>query len=447
MANYIIMPKVGVAMEEGTINEWFVKEGDSVNRGDMIIDIETDKTSMEVESEYSGTILKILHEEGATLPVTVPIAIIGESGEDISSLIAETAGEAGASAAEVIEDFNEKRFEPVEDQQIINIVPGAAAVSNAANVKATPAARYFAKSRGIDLTAVVPSGKKGEVTMHDINAAAGGTKASPLAGRIAAEQRIDLAGIQGSGYGGKIMKHDLPQRSYASAGSADAEDTRVKLTKIQEITGHRMVKSHTEIPSVTHNIRADVTEMLANRERLNEIVESKFTINDFVLAAVIRALQDNPRLNSVLDGNEVVYKSSVHLGLAVATPKGLLVPVIRNAQRMRLTELATAARDLTVRGRDSKLLPDELSGSTFSVSNVGMFGINSFTPIINQPEAAILGVCAVEDQVKIIDGGVVSRKTIGLSLTYDHRIVDGAEASIFLKTMRDYLEAPLSMLV
>lgn len=447
MANIIIMPKVGVAMEEGTIIDWFVKEGDTVTRGDIILDIETDKSSMEIESEYSGTILKIFHDKGAVLPVTVPIAVIGEPGEDVGALITGAGSATTGTASPVFDDVNEERFEPVDGKKIINNTPAAAVEEGVANIKTTPAARYFAKQNGIDLSTIVPSGKSREITMKDLTAATTGRKTSPLAGRIAADKGIVLGSIEGSGHAGKVMKADLPAGRSEATATESATDIRVKLTKIQEITGHRMVKSHTEIPDVTHNIKADVTEMLELRARLNEKTEHKFTINDIVLAAIVKALRDNPRLNSVLDGNEVVYKSSVHLGLAVATPKGLLVPVIWNAQTMSLSVLAAASRDLTVRGREGKLLPDELSGSTFSVSNVGMFGINSFTPIINQPEAAILGVCAVEDQVKIIDGNVVNRKVMGLSLTYDHRIVDGAEASIFLKDLRDYLEAPLTILV
>lgn len=162
---------------------------------------------------------------------------------------------------------------------------------------------------------------------------------------------------------------------------------------------------------------------------------------------MVKAIKDNPRINSILDGDELIYKGAVHLGLAVATPKGLLVPVLWDAQDLTLSGMAARARDLTVRGREGQLKHDELSGSTFTISNVGMFGINSFTPIINQPEAAILGVCAIEDQLKMIDGEIVNRKVMGLSLTYDHRIVDGAEASVFLKGVKDYLESPLTVLV
>jgi pyruvate dehydrogenase E2 component (dihydrolipoamide acetyltransferase) len=208
-----------------------------------------------------------------------------------------------------------------------------------------------------------------------------------------------------------------------------------------------MLQSHLEIPTVTINTEADVTLMLEIRSQMNEKMEHHYTINDFVLKAVVRALEETPRVNSVLDGAELIYKGAINLGVAVATPRGLLVPVIRNAGGLSLTHLSSAAADLAGRGREGKLDAGDLEGGTFTVSNVGMFGITSFSPIINQPEAAILGVCAVAEKPAIIDNEVVAVKTMGLSLTFDHRIVDGAEACQFLKTIREFLEEPYTMLV
>ena len=448
MANYIIMPKVGVDMEEGTVNEWKVKEGDSVKKGDMILEIETDKSAMDLESDYEGTILKILYEEGAELPVVTPIAIIGEPGEDISEMLSNVPKSSGSEID--YECVVEERFEPIPDEPVTP--PAVVSVPEDVRfIKATPAARYLAKTKNLDLAGVQPSGRSGEIVLEDVETALAGTKATPLAGRIAASKGIDLAGVDGSGHGGKVTKGDLAGIGSAAAQSyapqAAVADTRVKLTKIEKITGKRMLQSHQEIPSVTENIRIDVTEMLSVRKRINETLENKITINDFVLAALVKAIKENPRVNSVLDGDEMIYKGSVHLGLAVATEKGLVVPVLRDTQNLSLSSLSAVARDAAVRGREGTLLPDELSGSTFTVSNVGMFGINSFSPIINQPEAAILGVCAIEDQLKLDGEKVVNTKVLGLSLTFDHRIIDGAVAAVFLKCLKDYLESPLTVLV
>ncbi|MDR2739573.1 MAG: 2-oxo acid dehydrogenase subunit E2, partial [Treponema sp.] len=230
-------------------------------------------------------------------------------------------------------------------------------------------------------------------------------------------------------------------------GPAPKADTRVPLTNIQRITGKRMLESRLTIPDVTQNTRADVTKMLALRKELNENPGIKITVNDFILIAVAKALETNPRLNSVLDGNELIYKGSINLGMAVATERGLLVPVIRNARALSLRQLSARAADLAGRAREGRLKAEEMDGGTFTVSNVGMFGVTAFTPIINPPEAAILGVCSVEDELRLEGEKTVSRKILGLSLTFDHRIVDGAEAAVFIKTLKDLLESPVVILV
>jgi pyruvate dehydrogenase E2 component (dihydrolipoamide acetyltransferase) len=213
-----------------------------------------------------------------------------------------------------------------------------------------------------------------------------------------------------------------------------------------------MTESRQTIPEVTSHIRADVTDMLILRKELNNSLSvtgkpGKITINDFVLAATVKALLAYPRLNSVLDGNNLIYKGNINLGMATATKRGLVVPVIHNAQDYPLLSLSLKAAELSAKARDGSLKSEEMTGGTFTVSNIGMFGITSFTPIINSPEAAILGVCAVEDQVKLDGEKVVNRKIIGISLAFDHRIIDGAESSLFLKEIKDILEMPLLMLL
>jgi pyruvate dehydrogenase E2 component (dihydrolipoamide acetyltransferase) len=426
MAYSIIMPKTGMAMKEGVILEWRVTVGDAVERGDIVALIETDKSTMELESDYDGVILAILKQAGETVPVTEVMAWIGKAGETIPEI---PAGEIkpGATASPAF-------------------IPRAVLAEG--KLKATPAARKLALDKGIALSSVSSGGKSGEIRRSDVEKA-GSIKVTPLARRMAEDQGIALSGIKGSGYNGKIFSADLSAAIVQAPvyDPAPMADTRVPLTNIQRITGKRMLESRLTIPDVTQNTRADVTKMLVLRKELNEKPGIKITVNDFILAAVAKALEANPRLNSILDGNELIYKGSINLGMAVATEQGLLVPVIRNAHTLSLRQLSAQAADLAGRAREGRLKAEEMGGGTFTVSNVGMFGVTAFTPIINPPEAAILGVCSVEDELRLEGEKVVSRKIMGLSLTFDHRIVDGAEAAVFIKTLKDLLESPVVILV
>jgi pyruvate dehydrogenase E2 component (dihydrolipoamide acetyltransferase) len=441
MANSIIMPKTGMAMEEGVIIEWRVKQGDTVKKGDVVALIETDKSTMELESDYDGIILAILGRAGETVPVTKVIAWIGKAGEEVPKDSGPAASPSAGAAASV----------PAAVSPASVSLASVSAVSENGKIKATPAARTLAKEQGLNLASVSPGGKYGEIRRADVEGTA--VKATPLARRIAEGEGISLAGIQGSGQGGKIFSSDLEaamrgRGSGAQSAPRNLGDTRVALTSIQRITGKRMSESRQTIPEVTETAKADVTKMFAMRKELNDQLAAaglaaKITVNDFVLGAVIKALLTHPRMNSVLAGNELIYKGSVNLGVAVATERGLLVPVVHNAQDLGLLALSAAAADLAAKARDGKLSPAEMSGGTFTVSNLGMFGIISFTPIINPPEAGILGVCAVEDELKLNGEKVISRKMMGLSLAFDHRIVDGADSARFLATIRELLEAPL----
>jgi pyruvate dehydrogenase E2 component (dihydrolipoamide acetyltransferase) len=430
MANSIIMPKTGMAMEEGIIVEWRIKQGDKVAQGDVVAIIETDKSTMELESDYEGEILAILRESGETVPVTQVMAWVGASGEKVpDAAVSSTAAAAtqaapvqspakSAASAEAVSTSSaaQQSAAPATAAPQVSAVPPPAA----GPVRATPAARLLAKEKGIDLASIIPGGKFGEIKKAAVLAALQANK--PFA--------------------------SSPQAAMQAAPG----DTRVPLTNIQKITGRRMAESRQIIPEVTSHIKADVTFMLELREEINhslaaQNMEGKITINDFVLAAVIKALLAYPRINSVLDGNELIYQGSVNLGFAAATKRGLVVPVIHNAQSYSLVGLSAKAAELAASARDGTLKTDEMSGGTLTVSNIGMYGVTSFTPIINSPEAAILGVCAVEDELKLDGEKIVNRKKIGLSLAFDHRIVDGAESSLFLKEIKDNLEAPLSLLL
>ena len=401
----VIMPKTGMAMEEGTILRWMKKAGDSVRKGEAIAEIETDKSTMELEAEADGALLAILHGNGETVKVSVVIAWIGQPGEVIPSAAAAPAAPAPA------------RPTPPDKAPVVPISgPGLTQPAVAGRVAATPAARRAAGERNIDLATVPPSGRHGEVREADV---------LRFAAPAAEARRIPEA----------------PLLTLADG------DSRVPLSSIQKVTGRRMLQSHLEIPPVTCQARADVTEMLVMRERINAGADAKITINDMVVRATARVLAAHPRVNSVLDGTDVIYRKAIDIGVAVATPQGLLVPVVRAADTLSLAALAARTRELAAKAREKKLAPAELEGGSFTISNVGMYGITAFTPIINLPQAAILGVCAVEESLALVGGNVTVRKLKGLSLTFDHRVLDGAEAALFLKGIKDALENPLMVLV
>ncbi|MDR1588484.1 MAG: 2-oxo acid dehydrogenase subunit E2, partial [Treponema sp.] len=308
--------------------------------------------------------------------------------------------------------------------------------------------------KGIDLETLRPGGRSGEIRLGDVETS-GPVKTTPLAARVAADRGIDLSDVRGSGWGGKIFLSDLTGKSSASLSPHVEEgpvktaggDTEVPLTKIRQITGRRMQESRQTIPDVVQHIRADVTRMLEAKKEINETQGLRITINDFVLAATVKALAANPRMNSVFAGDKLICKSSVNLGVAVAAERGLLVPVIKNAGTLNLRQMSAKAAELASLAREGRLSNDDMSGGTFTVSNLGMFGITAFTPVINPPEAGILGVCAVEDVVKLEGEKLGIRKMMGLSLSFDHRAVDGAEAALFLKSLRNLLESPILMLL
>ncbi len=423
MAEAIIMPKTGMAMKEGTIISWLMKEGDMVEKGDIVAEIETDKAAMELESDAEGTILKILYEEGSTVNVTEPIAWVGSPGEAVPET--ESSSQIEASPQSSKEDA------PREES--------AGAVFQEGKVAATPAARRTAREQGIDLGSVTPSGSQGEIKQQDVLDAAG-SPATPLAKRMAADRGLDLSEVSGSGHRGKVFSTDLPPRPAAG------EDTVVPLTTVQRLTGERMVLSSSTIPMVTEHAEADVTRLLALKDEVSEVLGERITINDIVLAAAARALKLYPRMNARLQKDSVLLLGQVNLGFAAAVDKGLVVPVIHEADRYSLAELSRRSRELISKARAGRLTQDELSGGTFTVTNVGMYGITSFTPIINPPEAGILGICAVRSLPRYIDDTLEQRKIMGLSLTFDHRIMDGAQAAAFMKLFVSMLESPASML-
>ena len=438
MAESIIMPKAGMAMEEGIILKWFIKEGDSVNKGDVVAEVETDKATMEVEADASGTVLKIIFPENETVEATKPMAWLGEPGESIPE-------------TETIAKKDDQPTESVNDQEASETLSDPSVTTTdttSGKIKATPAARKTAEDRNISLSQIHATGRSGEIRKIDVESFKQ-TSATPLAQKIADAEGIDLAGIDGSGIKGKVFSSDLSaaeKRTVHTSAVSVQPDKRVALTNIQKITGKRMFQSHSEIPVVTINTKADVTELLQVRQQLMAAVNQKITINDFLLKATAIAIEENPGINAVLDGQDLIYKGSINLNMAVATKVGLMVPVIQNANLLSIRQISEKAAVLVQKGKEGKIGLEDLEGGTFTVSNVGMFGITSFTPIINQPQAAILGVCGIEDELVLVDEKVSVSKKMGLSLTFDHRIIDGAESAVFISRLRELLEKPLAIL-
>ena len=413
MAYEILMPQLGLTMEEGTVSQWIKHEGDAVKAGDVVAEITTDKLTHELQSEHDGVLLKIVAQEGEDVPVKGVLAYIGEAGESI------TAAPAAAPAA-------------AESVPAAASPAAAAPTADGRRTRISPLARKTAAKLGVtDFAAIVGSGTSGRITQKDILAAAEAMKTAPapaplsVAAASASEPAAPKAGLE-------LMEGD----------------TVVKLSGMRKVVAERMLHSHTEIPPVTQNTKVDVTELMKFRKLLLAETGRKYSVNDLILKATAKMLRQHPEILVSYDNGQMIQRAHVNIGMAVALEAGLIVPVIRDADRLGLDALADSAKDLASRAKGNKLLPDEYKGSTFSVSNLGMFGIETFTPIVNQPDAAILGVCAVQDELTLAeDGSVSKRQVMRLSFTYDHRLIDGATAAKFVMDLRDLLQSPMCIVL
>ena len=416
MAYEILMPQLGLTMEEGTVSSWLKHEGDAVKAGEAILEITTDKLTNEVTSEHDGVLLKIVAQEGEDIPVKGLLGYIGEAGEQVGGAAApaavpvEAVAPAAASAA---------------------VIAPAAVSAGGARIRISPFARKLAANMGVDYSALTGSGPSGRIVAKDIYAAAEARKSAPAAAPAAAPATAPAApAAKKSGL--ELMEGD----------------TIAKLSGMRKVVAERMLQSHTEIPPVTQNTKVDVTALMKFRKSLIETAGKKFSVNDLILKATAKVLRAHPEVLVSYDNGQVIQRAHVNLGMAVALDAGLIVPVIRDADKMGLDELAAKAKDLATRAKENKLTTDEYKGSTFSVSNLGMFGIETFTPIVNQPDAGILGVCAIQDELVMDDEGNISKhQVMRLSFTYDHRLIDGAVAAKFIMDLRDLLQSPMNILL
>jgi len=416
----ITMPRLSDTMTDGTVASWLKKEGDTVEEGDILAEIETDKATMEFECFYEGTILYIGVQEGETAPVDSLLTIIGPAGTNVSAIIA---GGVATAVTSSVANSTETEIEKKEDK-----------------VEAT-------KAPDVHTT---------------MNNSGGRIFASPLAKKIAADKGINLANVAGSGENGRIIKKDVenyipaakpteaavssvaPVVSFTTEGEEKSEE--IKNSQMRKAIAKSLGSSKFSAPDFSLNIEVNMDSAMASRKTINSIPDTKVSFNDMVVKACAMALQKHPQVNTSWTDNNTIYHSHIHVGVAVAVDDGLLVPVVKHTNHMSLTQIGATVRDLAGKARKKKISPVEMQGSTFTVSNLGMFGIENFTSIINQPNSAILSVGAIVEKPVVKNGQIIVGNTMKLTLTCDHRTVDGAVGAQFLQTLKTFIENPVTML-
>jgi pyruvate dehydrogenase E2 component (dihydrolipoamide acetyltransferase) len=413
MAEIVRMPKLSDTMTDGVVAKWHKKIGDKVKNGELLADIETDKATMEFESFQDGVLLHIGVEEGKGAPVDSILAILGNAGEDVSALLkADTAAPAVAAKEEIPSS-------------------APAPTASAAIPSATP---------------VAVSGQDGRL------------KASPLAKKMAEEKGIDIRAVKGSGDDGRIIRRDIEnfketaksaRPAFVGAQTVLGQEsfTEEPVSQMRKTIARRLSESKHTAPHFYLKLDIDMEKAWEARAAMNEISPSKISFNDIVIKAVSMALRQHPKVNSSWLGDKIRYNNHVHIGVAIAVEEGLLVPVVRFADQKSLSQIATEVKDYGKKAKEKKLQPSDWEGNTFTISNLGMFGIDDFTAIINTPDACILAVGAIRDTPVVKNGAVVPGKLMTVSLSCDHRVVDGSIGAAFLQTLKTYLENPVMLLV
>ncbi|PIA86171.1 dihydrolipoamide acetyltransferase [Streptococcus parauberis] len=470
MAAEIIMPKLGVDMQEGEIIEWKKQEGDSVNEGDILLEIMSDKTNMEIEAEDAGILLKIVRPARDVVPVTEVIGYIGAEGESVENIASseKTTEIPVPNSADAAPTVAPK--EDVERPEIT--VETALPQGNGEKVRATPAARKTASEMGVSLGQVPGSGPKGRVHQEDVeNFKNAQPKASPLARKMAEDAGLNLADITGTGFNGKVMKEDILATIKASkpaeevvAKPAKGEKAKaelpegvevIKMSAMRKAISKGMTNSYLTAPSFTLNYDIDMTEMMSLRKKLiDPIMEKtglKVSFTDLIGMAVVKTLMkpEHQYMNASLinDAQEIELHKFINIGIAVGLDDGLIVPVVHNADKMSLADFVVASKDVIKKTQQGKLKAAEMSGSTFSITNLGMFGTKTFNPIINQPNSAILGVGATIPTPTVVNGEIVPRPIMAMCLTIDHRLVDGMNGAKFMVDLKNLMENPFGLLI
>ncbi|HSJ05819.1 MAG TPA: pyruvate dehydrogenase complex dihydrolipoamide acetyltransferase [Longimicrobiales bacterium] len=469
MATKVHMEALSPTMEEGQLVRWLKQEGDAVDEGDVLAEIETDKATMELVARGSGVLQGVRIKEGDTAPVGEVIAVIMAEGESPEAETGEASPEPAAKAE------SGASAEPAEPTEPAAKADGAATPKPPATAKAAQEPAE-AETPEKEPHAAEPEARKP-------SRGAGGAdgerlRASPLARRLAEESGVDLATVEGTGPGGRITKRDIEAAVAAGPGRADSsgeapapeaesrpdrqaappaaparadagpESEEIPVSQMRKTIARRLVQSNGPVPTFYLTIEVDMTRMMEVRGRVNERLEKdgvKASINDFVIKAVAAALARHPEVNSAWHDSVIVRHGRVHIGVAVAVEDGLITPIVRDADAKRVRDIAVEVKEMAARAREKKLKPEEYTGATFSVSNLGMFGITEFTAIINPPESGIIAVGAVEDKPVVERGEVVVRPRMRMTMSCDHRVVDGAMGARFLQTLKELIEEPMMM--
>jgi|TARA_B110000259_G_scaffold152015_1_gene171870 pyruvate dehydrogenase E2 component (dihydrolipoamide acetyltransferase) len=414
MAEIVLMPKLSDTMTDGVVAEWHKKVGDKVENGDLLAEIESDKATMEFESFQEGVLLHIGIEAGATAPVDSILAILGEEGEDVAAILEEAKKKAAES--EKVEEA------PKADAPVAPKAPSPKAVS-------APVASSAPKAAS-----------SAPVVLND-----GKIVASPLARKLAEEKNIPLSQVPGSGDGGRIVKRDI--ENFIPGGVVNTTESFYEegLNSMRKVIGQRLSESKFSAPHFYLTQSIDMDNAMAARKAIIEAKGTKVSFNDMVLKATAKALKKHPGVNCSFLGDRVRYNDHVHIGVAMAVENGLLVPVVRFADQKSLQDISAEVKDYSVRAKDNKLTPDDWAGSTFTVSNLGMFGIESFTSIINSPDAAIMAIGGIKQVPVVKNNEIVPGNVMKVTLSCDHRAVDGAVGAAFLLTFKQILENPVLM--
>jgi pyruvate dehydrogenase E2 component (dihydrolipoamide acetyltransferase) len=451
MATKVFMEALSPTMEEGRLVKWLKNEGDAVKSGEALAEVETDKAIMELVARGDGVLRKRLIGEGDTAPVGTLAGVIATADENIDALVAgagKTAPAAGAPAPEKVVANQQETAGASSIPRRAEESQGEASTPPQQKVADVPSA---APAAG---TAPAPSGSAAP-------AATGDVRSSPLARRLASERGLDLHSVQGSGPNGRIIKRDIEAAAAAGAAAPRAAASAAPsapaipregdfhdepLTQIRKTIAKRLGESIGPIPTFYLTAEFDLTRVMEMRKAMTELGDQfKVSVNDVLLKATAVALSQHPEVNAHWLGDKIRYHNRVHLGMAVATDEGLIVPVIWDADRKRMSDISREAKELAKRARERKLKPEEFTGSTFSVSNLGMFGIDQFTAIINPPEAGILAIGTSEEKLVVVNGEPVVRNRVRVTMSCDHRIIDGAVGAKFLQTLRRLIENPLML--
>ena len=425
MAEIVRMPKLSDTMTEGVVAEWHKKVGESIESGDLLADIETDKATMEFESFQEGVLLHIGVEKGQTAPVDSILAILGEEGEDVTALLKE---------AEKEVEVKEKEEEQSQDAKPVVEKPSApvARVVSAPAPTPAPIAQQTVAASNFPSTASISSQE---------------IKASPLAKKLAEERGINLRLVKGTGTEGRIIKRDIDNFQGRSGISGVESFSDAPVSQMRKVIAQRLAESKFSAPHFYLTVQIDMDNAMAARKSINESISpAKISFNDLVVKAVAVSLKDNPKVNASWYGDFIRYNDHVHIGVAVAVDEGLLVPVVRFADEKPLTQIGAEVKEFAQRAKDKKLQPEDWEGNTFTISNLGMFGIDEFTAIVNPPDSCILAVGGIQQTPVVKAGQVVPGNVMKVTLSCDHRVVDGAVGSAFLNSFKNYLENPVLLL-